>query len=1000
MVFSDLTGSTALGERLDPESLSRVMAHYYEAMRAVVLHHGGTVEGFAGDAIMAVFGVPAAHEDDALRAVRAAAGMHAALAELSQRLEREAGVRLELHTGVNTGEVIAGNPDLSTSLIVGDAVNLAARLEQAAGPGEILLGRGSWRLVRDAVEVEPPRVLAIPGRRDGEPAYRLLAVRPGAAGRARRHDAPFVGRASELRLFQWAYERAAAEGALHFLTVLGGAGVGKTRLVVEAAGRLPDEPVVLLGRCLPYGNGSTFWPLAEMVRQAAGIGLEDPPAAARAKLAALLDRGAPDGSLVAERIGQLIGLEADPAPIEEVAWSTRRLLETLAAERPLVAILDDLHWAEPTFLDLVEQLTEGTSGAPVLLVAVARPELLEQRPAWAGGRPNAVSVLLEPLGPDDSGALLEGLAGGDPLPAPARERITRAAGGNPLFIEELLAALVEEGRLRRQDGAWVVAGDLATAGTPATIQALIAARLDRLDARDRDVLERAAVVGQAFELETVAELSMPQARAEVPDRLRGLVRREFLRTAPARLGVEAGYQFRHLLVRDAVYQAVPKGVRAELHERLAGLLEERAGARVREYEEIVGYHLEQAWRCLAELARGDTPAATALLDRALALLPTDDPLRGHLLNELAESLVAAGEFGRADEALTAAAVAAEAGGDGQGLLAQVAVGRLGMRLLTEPELPLDTIQGEVGRAIEALDQAGDDRGLARAWRLLGYESFMRCRIEWAEEALARTIEHARRAGDERVDAYARGMLAAAAFWGPPPVTDGVERCRRLLDEAGGNRYVEGSVLHVLGALAAMQGRFEQARDLVDQGAEVAASLGQLRLAAIWSQFAATVESLAGRPEAAEERLRRGYRTLERMGETGARSNLAADLAHTLVVGGRHEEARRFADLSRSLAAREDVYAQVRWRAATARALAVVGDPAAAARLAREAVALADPTDMLNLRADALLDLAETAAAKAGLALYERKGNRVATAAVRARLGLAEPPEAGQERHAG
>jgi predicted ATPase len=223
------------------------------------------------------------------------------------------------------------------------------------------------------------------------------------------------------------------------------------------------------------------------------------------------------------------------------------------------------------------------------------------------------------------------------------------------------------------------------------------------------------------------------------------VRRELLRTAPARLGAEAGYQVRHLLVRDAVYEAVPKGVRAELHERLAGLLEARAGARVREYEEIVGYHLEQAWRCLAELgpvdrrggqlgaraagrlaaagrralARGDTPAATALLDRALVLLPSDDPLRGHLLNDLAESLVAAGEFGRADEALTAAAVAAEAGGDGRGLLAQVAVGRLGMRLLTEPELPLDTIQGEVGRAIEALDQAGDDRGLARAWRLTG-----------------------------------------------------------------------------------------------------------------------------------------------------------------------------------------------------------------------------------------------------------------------------------------
>jgi class 3 adenylate cyclase/tetratricopeptide (TPR) repeat protein len=1037
VLFSDLSGSTALGERLDPESLSRVMARYYDTMRAVVRHHGGTVEKFAGDAVMAVFGIPAAHEDDALRAVRAAADMHAALGELNQGLWDEWRVRLELHTGVNTGEVVAGDPGLGGSLVVGDSVNLAARLEQAAGPGQILLGRGTWSLVRDAVEVEPPQVLALPGRQAGEPAYRLLAVRQGAAGRTRRHDAPFVGRASELQLFQWAYERAAGEPALHFLTVLGGAGVGKTRLVLEATGRLREQPAVLVGRCLPYGNGSTFWPLAEMVRQAAGIGLEDAPAAARAKLAGLLDRGAPDGALVAERIGQLIGLEADPAPIEEAVWSTRRLLGALAAERPLVAVFDDLHWAEPTFLDLVEQLADGTHEAPVLLVAVARPELLEQRPAWAGGRPNAVSMLLEPLGPDDSEALLEGLAGGGALPAAARDRITRAAGGNPLFIEELLAALVEEGRLRRQDGAWVVAGDLAASGTPATIQALVAARLDRLDGRDRDVLERAAVVGQAFGQDTVAELSPPGSRDEVPARLRGLVRREFLRTAPARVGAEAGYQFRHLLVRDAVYAAVPKQVRAELHERLAGLLEARAGARVREYEEIVGYHLEQAWRCLAELgpidrrgrelgaraagrlaaagrralARGDTPAATALLDRALAVAPGDDPVRGHLLNDLAESLVAAGDFGRAAEALTAATEAAGAGPGAAGLLAQVAVGRLGMRLLTEPGLPLDDLQGEVEATIAALGRAGDDRGLARAWRLLGYESFMRCRIERAEEALARTIEHARRASDERVDAYATGMLAAAAFWGPLPVPSGIERCRRLLGEAAGNRYVEGSVLHVLGALAAMQGRFDQARDLVDQGAEVAASLGRLRLAAIWSQFAATVESLAGRPEAATEWLARGYRTLERMGETGARSNLAADLAHTLVAGGRHEEAGRFADLSRSLAAREDVYAQVRWRAATARTLAAGGDAEQATRLAREAVELAEETDMLNLRADALLDLAETAelcgrpeqaaaAAARGLPLYERKGNQVAAAAVRARLGLAAPPEAGGGRSAG
>lgn len=395
------------------------------------------------------------------------------------------------------------------------------------------------------------------------------------------------------------------------------------------------------------------------------------------------------------------------------------------------------------------------------------------------------------------------------------------------------------------------------------------------------------------------------------------------------------------------------------------------------------------------------------------MAPGDDPARGHLLNDLAESLVAAGDFARADEVLTAAAVAAEAGGDGGGLLAQVAVGRLGMRLLIEPGLPLDAIQGEVEAAIAALEQAGDDRGLARAWRLLGYEHFMRCRIGRAEAALARTIEHARRAADERVDAYARGMLAAAAFWGPLPVADGVDRCRRLLEEAAGNRYVEGSVLHVLGALAAMQGRFDHARDLVAQGAEVAAALGRLRLAAIWSQFAATVESLAGRPEAAAERLARGYRALERMGETGARSNLAADLAHVLALAGRPEEARRFAEESRALAAREDVYAQVRWRAATARALTAGGggDGGRAVRLAREAVALAEATDMLNLQADALADLAETAArsgrpeeaaAAAGrcLPLYERKGNQVAAAAVRARLDLPPAPAPGKISDAG
>ena len=550
----------------------------------------------------------------------------------------------------------------------------------------------------------------------------------------------------------------------------------------------------------------------------------------------------PDGTLLAERIGQLIGLEADPAPIEEAAWSTRRLLEALAAERPLVVVFDDLHWAEPTFLDLVERLGEGGDEAPILLVAVARPELLEQRPGLGRRPAQRRQHAAGAAGAGRVGALLDGLAGGGPLPAGARERIARAAGGNPLFIEELLAALVEEGRLRREAGSWVVAGDLAASGTPPTIQALVGARLDRLDGRDRDVLERAAIVGQAFESDTVAEVFR---RRPPGTRCRsgcvGWCRREFLRTAPASLPAEAGYQFRHLLVRDAVYQAVPKQVRADLHERLAGLLEARAGARVREYEEIVGYHLEQAWRCRAELgpldrrghelgaraagrlaaagrramARGDTPAATALLDRSVALLPAGHPRLALLLTDLADSLITTGDYRRGDQALTEALAAA--GPDDAGLRADVLITRLQMRLTTEPELEFEPLRRQVEEAIAVLERLGDERGLARAWRLLGYERFVQCRIEPAEQAIANAIEHARLAGDERLEAYGRGMLTAAAFWGPLPAAAGIERCRRQLADADGNRYVEASARCALGALVAMQGRFGEAREEVAEG---------------------------------------------------------------------------------------------------------------------------------------------------------------------------------------
>ncbi|HYY80806.1 MAG TPA: AAA family ATPase, partial [Actinomycetes bacterium] len=603
VVYCDVTGSTALGERLDPEPLGQVMGRWYEAMRLVVERHRGRVQKFIGDAVLATFGVPVLREDDALRAVRAAAGMQDALAELNAALTRDWGVGLEVRVGVSTGEVVVGDPRPGGALVVGDAVNRAERLQAAARPGEVLLDRQTWQLARDAVVVAPvaPEELADPLARVD--AYRLVDVSPDALGHARRHEGLLVGRADELQLFDWVYRRAVRESTCHLLTVLGAAGVGKSRLVAEAVEAVGEAATVLLGHCLPDAEGSTFWPVAQAVRAAAEVKRADSPEEARAKLDGLLG-GAADGARVADRIGRLIGLEDAPLPAEETVWAVRRFLEVLASRRPLLLILDDLHWAQPTLLDLVEQLVDLTREAPILLVAVARPELLEQRPTWAGGKLNASTVMLEPLDERESATLLAQLAGEATLPEEAAAAITRTAEGNPLFLEELLATLIEEGRLEHRDGRWV-GGDLATVAAPPSIHALLAARLDRLGAGERGLIERAAVIGHAFDPAALAALTPPADRAEVPAQLDSLVRRELLRPADPSVGGRGWYQFRHLLVRDAAYDSLPKQTRAELHERYAGWLAERVGARSREYEEILGYHLERAHRFLAELGPVD-----------------------------------------------------------------------------------------------------------------------------------------------------------------------------------------------------------------------------------------------------------------------------------------------------------------------------------------------------------------------------------------------------------
>jgi len=952
VVFCDVTGSTQLGEHLDPESLRRVMARYFAVMRDAIESHGGTVEKFIGDAVMAVFGVPVVHEDDALRAVRAAADMRAALEALNEELERDYGTVLQVRIGVNTGEVVAGTEE---RLATGDAVNVAARLEQAAGPGEILIGPETLRLTRDAVEVERLDPLVLKGKAEPLAASRLVSVLRGAPAIHRRLDAPMVGRSRELHRLRETFSQAVDDRSCQLFTVLGQAGVGKSRLAQEFLSSSGDATVVV-GRCVSYGEGITYWPVVEAVLQ-----LLPGDGDAASRIGKLL----PD-ALAAAAITALLG-DGTPTSTEETAWAFRKLLEAAASERPIVCVFDDIHWGQPTFLDLVEHVADMSRGAPILLLCLARPELLDQRPAWGGGKMNVTTVLLEPLGEEETDRLIEELVADAPLPEGLRVKIRDSAEGNPLFVEEMLALVQESGEKE--------------IAVPATIHALLAARLDQLEPAERGVLERGSVEGRVFHRGAVQALAPEEE--QVTSRLTALVRKELVRPDKPQFPGEDAFRFRHLLIRDAAYEGLPKAARAALHERFASWLEEN-GRDLVELDEICGYHLEQAQAYLRELGplddhgrelarraadrllaaglrardgRADANAAANLLERASALLPGNDPRRVDAQLALASALIDTSELTRSEDVLEAAREAARELDDPY-LAARVEFRRTLLRLHRDPSQTMDSAALQAEQLIAACEAAGDDQTLAEVLGELGKLRMWSGRGADGLDVLNRALAIADRAAAKQQRRHALTWICVLVIFGPIPVEEGVRQLEVIRRDQDATADVLALALIATGLLNAMAGRFEEARSLSSEGSSILQDLGVRFTWAAGSVPRADIELLRGDVAAAERELRPAYELLEESGETGYLSTVAGWLARVVALQGELEEALALTAKSEANAAPDDLESQAIWRVVRASVLAAQGALTEAERLAREAVALLETTDFLRERVETLLCLAD------------------------------------------
>jgi DNA-binding SARP family transcriptional activator len=935
----------------DAERTRSLTTRAFHELRAATEYHGGTVERLAGDELMAVFGAPERHEDDALRAARAALQIQRAT-----RASRE----LEIRIALDTGEVVLPGAAVRTPL-TGAPVTLAKRLAEAASPGVVVAGAATMELLHGAVLAEPIDI-AVRGRPEPVGAFRIDGVQE-TARRRRLTRTALVGREPELAQLRSAFADVSASGRTAVVGVVGDAGVGKTRLAVELAESLAPDARVVVGRCVSYGEGATWLPLRELART---VDLQTLPEDVAEPLQALLGGGA--------------------LSLADAFWAARRFVGSLARDQPALVVLEDVHWAAPTFLDFVEQLAESPTDGPALVLCLARTELGETRPALA-------SVALEPLSKEEARELVDAGAG-DEVPLEARRRIAEIAEGNPLFAEQLVAYARER-------------GVEALATVPPTVEALLASRLDRLDAEEHAVLQRAAVVGREFWQASVLHLTPALEVPSVGRHLAELTRMGLIHAARSSSDREDAFRFHHVLIRDVAYASLPKLERADLHEGVAEWLDAQGDAD----DAIVGFHLEQAYRHRVEVGpedrhaqrlaidagerlgdagiaawkRADAPAAVNLLGRATALLPRRHSDRAELMCELAVALRVSGRISEAQATLDVALFDAVAAGDRRAQR-RAELERVGIGLIAGDHGG-DVVVETSHRAISVFEEARDHRGLGRSWLSLAIvRGSLHCQNrEWQEHA-ARALEHYTAAGWPA--SACRHEMAAALYNGPTPVPEAVAECRRLIADA--DRAGKANVMIVLAGLEAMRGRVAAGTRLLEEARGVVEELGlkqTIALAALW--MAGEIALAAGSLASAEQCFRETCAAHLAFGNRTPLATTAAELADILYVNGRFDEAEQWVETASASMTPDDASAQFSTRSVRAKLIARGGGVDEALALVDEAVAIAAGTDSLNRHAKVLLDRAEvlvladshSAAGRSmeeALRLFETKGNTVAT----------------------